>query len=385
MPTSNRHDPTRVIRAPRGPPADGQELADRGRPADADEQPRPRGGRAAGGPGGLRRHRPGGPRLAVLRHDRRSAAAARRRPDAAGSVGQAGGRLSDAPRRPARAAGQLEPRAALGHLGAFQRTRPPRADDVRPDDRRLVDLHRLARHRAGHLRDVRRGRQRNTSAATSAAAGFSPAAWAAWAGRSRWPPPWPGPRCWPSNATRRGSSGGCKPAISTAKPSRSTKPSARIEQACREGRAVSVGLLGNCAEVLPEIVRRGVTPDLLTDQTSAHDPLNGYLPAGWTLEQARRMRSERSGGGGRGRPAVDRRPRSGDARIARPRRAHLRLRQQHPAGGQGRGRGRTPSISPASCRPTSARCSAKASARFAGWPSRAIRRTSTGPTRRSRS
>ncbi len=53
-----------------------------------------------------------------------------------------------------------------------------------------------------------------------------------------------------------------------------------------ERRAVSVGLLGNCAEVLPEIVRRGVTPDLLTDQTSAHDPLNGYLPAGWTLEQA---------------------------------------------------------------------------------------------------
>ena len=61
-----------------------------------------------------------------------------------------------------------------------------------------------------------------------------------------------------------------------------------IQQACREGRAVSVGLLGNCAEVLPEIVRRGVKPDLLTDQTSAHDPLNGYLPAGWTLEQARR-------------------------------------------------------------------------------------------------
>ena len=65
-----------------------------------------------------------------------------------------------------------------------------------------------------------------------------------------------------------------------------------IQQACREGRAVSVGLLGNCAEVLPEIVRRGVKPDLLTDQTSAHDPLNGYLPVGWTLEQARRMRQD---------------------------------------------------------------------------------------------
>ncbi len=63
-----------------------------------------------------------------------------------------------------------------------------------------------------------------------------------------------------------------------------------IDSACAQGRAVSVGLLGNCAEVLPEIVRRGVTPDLLTDQTSAHDPLNGYLPAGWTLEQAARAR-----------------------------------------------------------------------------------------------
>jgi urocanate hydratase len=48
---------------------------------------------------------------------------------------------------------------------------------------------------------------------------------------------------------------------------------------------VSVGLLGNAAEVLPEIFRRGVRPDLLTDQTSAHDPVNGYLPLDWTLEQ----------------------------------------------------------------------------------------------------
>ncbi|MGE5721410.1 MAG: urocanate hydratase [Sphingomonadales bacterium] len=48
---------------------------------------------------------------------------------------------------------------------------------------------------------------------------------------------------------------------------------------------VSVGLLGNAAELLPEILRRGVKPDLLTDQTSAHDPLNGYLPAGWSLDR----------------------------------------------------------------------------------------------------
>ncbi len=58
-----------------------------------------------------------------------------------------------------------------------------------------------------------------------------------------------------------------------------------IEDACAKGEALSVGLLGNASEVLPELVRRGVHPHAVTDQTSAHDPLNGYLPAGWTLEQ----------------------------------------------------------------------------------------------------
>ncbi len=58
-----------------------------------------------------------------------------------------------------------------------------------------------------------------------------------------------------------------------------------IEKSCAEKKPVSVGLLGNAADVLPELFRRGVRPDLLTDQTSAHDPINGYLPRGWTLEQ----------------------------------------------------------------------------------------------------
>jgi urocanate hydratase len=61
---------------------------------------------------------------------------------------------------------------------------------------------------------------------------------------------------------------------------------ARMEQSKSDGKAVSVGLVGNAAEILPELVRRGVRPDAVTDQTSAHDPLNGYLPAGWSLEQA---------------------------------------------------------------------------------------------------
>ncbi|EKV32801.1 Urocanate hydratase [Caenispirillum salinarum AK4] len=58
-----------------------------------------------------------------------------------------------------------------------------------------------------------------------------------------------------------------------------------IEDACANGEAISVGLLGNAAEVFPELVKRGVKPDAVTDQTSAHDPVNGYLPAGWTLEE----------------------------------------------------------------------------------------------------
>jgi urocanate hydratase len=58
-----------------------------------------------------------------------------------------------------------------------------------------------------------------------------------------------------------------------------------IDKATKARKAVSVALLGNAAEIVPELVRRGVRPDVVTDQTSAHDPLNGYLPKGWTLQQ----------------------------------------------------------------------------------------------------
>ncbi|EDZ57028.1 urocanate hydratase [Bacillus cereus H3081.97] len=55
---------------------------------------------------------------------------------------------------------------------------------------------------------------------------------------------------------------------------------------------ISIGLLGNAAEILPELVKRNTTPDLVTDQTSAHDPLNGYIPVGYTLEEAAKLREE---------------------------------------------------------------------------------------------
>jgi urocanate hydratase len=71
---------------------------------------------------------------------------------------------------------------------------------------------------------------------------------------------------------------------------------ALCEEARLTGNALSVGLVGNCAEVLPELVRRGVAIDVVTDQTSAHDPLNGYVPAGLSLEEAERLRRTDSHG-----------------------------------------------------------------------------------------
>jgi len=67
---------------------------------------------------------------------------------------------------------------------------------------------------------------------------------------------------------------------------------ALVHEACRTGRPISVGLVGNAAEIVPELLRRGVRPDAVTDQTSAHDPVNGYLPIGWSLDEWR-LRRER--------------------------------------------------------------------------------------------
>ena len=66
---------------------------------------------------------------------------------------------------------------------------------------------------------------------------------------------------------------------------------ARAREAQTAGRGLSIGLLANAADVIPELARRGVVPDLVTDQTSAHDPLNGYVPNGMTLEAAVALRA----------------------------------------------------------------------------------------------
>ncbi|HAT7797954.1 TPA: urocanate hydratase [Legionella pneumophila subsp. pneumophila] len=65
-----------------------------------------------------------------------------------------------------------------------------------------------------------------------------------------------------------------------------------INESCRRKKPVSVAVLGNAAEIFPQLVKLGVQPSLVTDQTSAHDPLNGYLPLGWTLERAVEMRKK---------------------------------------------------------------------------------------------
>ena len=103
---------------------------------------------------------------------------------------------------------------------------------------------------------------------------------------------------------------------------------ARIRAAAREGRALSVGLLGNAADVVPELVRRGEHFDLVTDQTAAHDPLTGYVPTGLSVEEAAVLRVVRSGRVPSAGRRVDRAPRRGAARVRPGRQLCFRLWQQ---------------------------------------------------------
>src|SRR6266566_4310750 len=66
----------------------------------------------------------------------------------------------------------------------------------------------------------------------------------------------------------------------------------QVREACGLGQPLSIGLIGNAAEVYPELVRRGITPNMVTDQTSAHDALNGYIPAGMSLGEAEELRAQ---------------------------------------------------------------------------------------------
>ena len=135
-----------------------QGLAPGGRPAHALQQPRPGGGRGSHPPDRLRRLRPRRPQPRRPPRHRAHPARARERRDHARPERQAGRRLQDPPGRTAGADRQLAAGAALRHLGRVPPARGPGPDHVRPDDRRLVDLHRHPGHPAGHLPDLRRRR-----------------------------------------------------------------------------------------------------------------------------------------------------------------------------------------------------------------------------------
>ncbi len=156
----------------------------------------------------------------------------------------------------------------------------------------------------------------------------------------------------------------------------------RVETARRERRALSVGVIGNAAEVVPELLRRGVEIDIVTDQTSAHDPL-AYLPKGVALRRLARLRGQEAGRVHRPGPRLDGRARRRDGRLPRraaPRSSTTATRSAaRPSSAASTGR----STSPASCPPTSGRCSARARARSAGRRCPATRPTSPRPTGRS--
>ena len=187
-------------------------------------------------------------------------------------------------------------------------------------------------------------------------------------GASRSPRRWPGSRCSPSSATRAASSSACERATSTARPTTWMRrsPSCGTKPACRSG------LLGNAADVCSELVARGITPDVVTDQTSAHDPLNGYLPQGWTLARVARTAKTDAADGDRGGEGSRWRSTSGRCSNSRSAARDASITATTSARWRRKKASRTPSTFPASCRHTSGRCSARASARSAGSRSRAI-------------
>ena len=169
----------------------------------------------------------------------------------------------------------------------FRRLEARGPDDVRPDDRRKLDLHRHAGDPAGDVPDVRGGRRAALRhAGPHRADDPDRRASAAWAARSRSRRRWPARRSSASRSTRRGSSGGSRRATSTRRRTRSTTRSSACARQRAAGRPLSVGLLGNAADVVPELAARGEHFDLVTDQTAAHDPLNGYVPPRLDVEEA---------------------------------------------------------------------------------------------------
>ena len=158
-------------------------------------------------------------------------------------------------------------------------------------------------------------------------------------------------------------------------PKRLTKRCSTLQTARELKEPRSVALLGNAAEVLPELLARGISVDVLTDQTSAHDTLNGYVPAHMPYEEALRLRARRPGQYIQlARESIVEHVQRDDGIDAQGGR-DVRLRQQHSRGGAGQQVSRTRSISPDLSPNTSGRCSATAKGLSAGRRSPATRPT----------
>ena len=185
---------------------------------------------------------------------------------------------------------QLQPGRPLVELGEVQRTGEARPHHVRPDDGRLLDLHRLAGNHPGNIRDFRsRGREaprRRAGRQADRLRRHGRNERRAAAGRDH------DGRVLSSasKSIPSASRSACAPAIATSWSNSLDEALRILKNAVRKKENISVGLVGNCGDIIPELAERGVVPDILTDQTSAHDPLNGYVPSGMTLEEALELR-----------------------------------------------------------------------------------------------
>ena len=294
--------------------------------------------------------------------------------------GQPVGRAAHARVGAAGAHRQLQPGRRLGHLAGVPPARAPRPDDVRPDDRRLVDLHRHPGHPAGHLRDLRRGRRQAVRRHARRHAhphrrlrrhGRRPAA-----GRHPQRRRLPGRRRRPGPAAASG-----RPPL----PRRGRRRPRRRARALRrpprrERRALSVGLRRQLRRpCCPSCCAAASTSTSSPTRPRAHDPLS-YLPEGVDLDDWHDYAAAQARGVHRPGAGVDGQARRGDGRLPwtpAPRSSTTATRSAtRPASAATTG----PSPSPASCPPTSGRCSARARARSAGRRCPATRRTSPPPT-----
>ena len=364
----------RPVRAPRGTALSCAQLADRGRLPHAAEQPRPRGGREPGRPGGLRRHRQGGAQLGLLRGDPRQRCA--RSSDDETLLVQSGKPVgvfrthADAPRVLIANSNLVPNWATWEHFNELDRK------GLMMYGQMTAGCGSTSAARASCRAPTRPSSRpaASTSAATWPAAGSSPPASAAWAARSRWPRPSPAPRSldhrMPAVAHRFPPA---QRATSTSRRATSTtrwrasqrytrREARRLDRPARQRRRAPARA-GAARAGRRHPARPGHRPDLARTTWSTAT----CRPAGASSAGARR------------RPTPAQHAALRDAAAASCAvhvqamldfqahgRAHGRLRQQHPPGGVRRRRRRTPSTSPASCRPTSGRCSAAARGRSAG-------------------